>query len=866
VKFFNPPFYLACCIGLVLSGTISGQQNQALNDHTALRTIHILLEDQFDVRAFRDSILRSNIPLANRPELVIKRLQGIAKPAQNQIGALIREFEKKKPGSALNLRGNFIVNVMVLEASQPLLDYLAQSGLVKEFIEKEQWSPVYQAPIHRSPDVARQVGGREPGLEVIKAPFLWNLGYTGAGSTIYTIDTGVWTNHPAIKRQWSGNFFPVDWCWKSYDRPDPGDKSDSHGTHVTGTSLGLDTTTKDTIGVAFNARFIASDPIAESIAGIKPIEVLIGAFEFALNPDGDIATADDVPDVVTNSWGIPFYEPSLCAAPLVENMFMALEAAGIAVEFSAGNEGPDPETISLPQYISIDTLTVFSVGAVNATNVNGPFPITDFSSRGPSKCIGSGENPSLRIKPEVVAPGFAVRSSVGQNQYSFYSGTSMAGPHVSGGVALLKEAFPQVSGREILNALYQSATDLGPAGEDNAYGRGLINLEAAYHFLASRYEVKPPNDSPYDLVLEQILAPASLCTGATTVNVVLHNSGTLPLNATKIILRNNLIQVLEKNLSLTLKPGERDTIEIPGIELNSRNHELFATVYADSLIAERNLVNNNCTRRFSVSLVRSLPYKEDFENVSVTGSDRLLLNPDQQISWDTISTAGLPDSRRSAHMRFIGYTPRIGQIDEIRLPRLFIPAGANRLNFRFDYAYRYRNGYRDSLKVELSTDCGITWPYRVFASGGKALATTDTSWSQFVPQMPSHWDSLHVQLDSLIPSGNISIRFRSINYGGSRLYIDNIHVYTDVSAQDTIFPDWEIFPNPVSDLLYVSSLNPLQNARLFISDLNGRIVFETYIAQGSTLIEIPMGKLAAGLYFVSLDSNRGRLVRKFIRQ
>ena len=78
----------------------------------------------------------------------------------------------------------------------------------------------------------------------------------------------------------------------------------------------------------------------------------------------------------------------------------------------------------------------FSVGA---TNVNDA--IASFSARGPVTSDGS-----MRIKPDVAAPGVGVRSSVLNGQYGIKSGTSMAAPLVAGLAALLISADPDLAG------------------------------------------------------------------------------------------------------------------------------------------------------------------------------------------------------------------------------------------------------------------------------------------------------------------------------------------------------------------------------------------------------------------------------------
>jgi len=82
-----------------------------------------------------------------------------------------------------------------------------------------------------------------------------------------------------------------------------------------------------------------------------------------------------------------------------------------------------------------------------------------------------------------MAQGSNVRSSVEGGGYDYKDGTSMATPHVAGAIGLLKSAFPDATPYELKAALLFSAHDLGPSGEDNTYGMGIINLPDAYEFL-----------------------------------------------------------------------------------------------------------------------------------------------------------------------------------------------------------------------------------------------------------------------------------------------------------------------------------------------------------------------------------------------
>ena len=310
----------------------------------------------------------------------------------------------------------------------------------------------------------------ERGLSVINAPKLWALGYTGRGVTIMSLDTGVDLDHPALRRSWRGNRLPPWQAWFDpvyhTDTPrDYGLDPLGHGTMTMGVMVGLDPSTSDTIGVAFGAEWIAAGDSAISIS------TQVASLQWAMDPDGNPLTLDDMPDIVNCSWtrGNPG-----CKQTGVTTAISMLEAAGAAVVFAAGNDGPAPGSVRWPARMNWTETDVFAVGFVNGHDP--ALPIGEESARGPTECVGQGNT----IKPEVVAPGEKVRTSWLGGQYATVSGTSFSAPHVSGAIALLKQAFPEKSGTELKLLLLETARDLGEEGEDNAYGRGIIDVYAAY--------------------------------------------------------------------------------------------------------------------------------------------------------------------------------------------------------------------------------------------------------------------------------------------------------------------------------------------------------------------------------------------------
>jgi bacillopeptidase F len=204
-------------------------------------------------------------------------------------------------------------------------------------------------------------------------------------------------------------------------------------------------------------------------------------FQWLLDPDGDPAT-DDQPDVVNNSWGFPELAGS-CYTEF-EADIEALKAAGIAVVFAGGNQG------SAGSVSPADNGAGFAVGAVDAA-----LTVAATSSRGPSACDGG-------LYPEVVAPGVGVRTSdltfngAFPDSYATLSGTSLAAPHITGAMALLRQSDPAVTVDQLEQAVTGGALDIDVPGPDNAAGYGLLDAAAALDWLAV---TSPPEASCTDL-------------------------------------------------------------------------------------------------------------------------------------------------------------------------------------------------------------------------------------------------------------------------------------------------------------------------------------------------------------------------------
>ena len=283
-------------------------------------------------------------------------------------------------------------------------------------------------------------------------------GLTGKGVTVAVFDTGL----NAASYKFAGNLAGPG--YNIYTGKSVSTDGNGHGTFVS-SIIAANTTTQ---GSAMTMYGVAPQ------AKILPIQVMdstgSGSWSDAQLANGISYATNSGAKIFNNSWGSNLMQSQVSVQSVLSQNAQTIAAyekaaaKGVVTVFAAGNYGT-----ASPDYFatlpSINSKLTGSWLVAVATDTNGA--IASYSNRcgiAASYCLA--------------APGSNILGLYG-NQLAVGSGTSFAAPMVSGGVALLEQLWPYLSGQQIVSILLRTANKTGIYANSSIYGQGMMNVNAA---------------------------------------------------------------------------------------------------------------------------------------------------------------------------------------------------------------------------------------------------------------------------------------------------------------------------------------------------------------------------------------------------
>jgi len=368
--------------------------------------------------------------------------------SETPVEEFFTEYEAEAPDDIKQLKKNEVRNVLLkVKNKQRIKDKLKKgyesrsNDLVFAEIDGEELSHLINDSdvISIWPDLETQ-SFLNVSVPLTHADVLWDIGLNGNNVKVAILDTGIAGDHEMLTGK----------VVSQMDFTGSGDGDVyGHGTHVAGIVAGEGLYDGVASGVQIYSGKVLND------FGGGQLSWLINGIDWAIEQGVDIislslgATYDITPEEQLSSPEILKVEEAI--------------SQGITVVIAAGNCGTGCSGftgVTTPG-ISLNALTV---GAVDNNLDHASF--------------SSGGTVASTVKPDLVAPGVGICSSI-PSGYQCKSGTSMATPFVTGGVALLLQDDSSLSPAQVKQKLEESANDLGDTGKDVLYGSGFIDLSAA---------------------------------------------------------------------------------------------------------------------------------------------------------------------------------------------------------------------------------------------------------------------------------------------------------------------------------------------------------------------------------------------------
>lgn len=469
---------------------------------------------------------------------------------------------------------------------------------------------------------------------IVQADMLEAMGITGRGVKVAILDTGIQVDHPWLIRDNKSVVVA------EYDATRTGvvhictyrNESNPHGTHVAGIIASQDTTHRGVAPGVDIYNVIVFSPVTQCEGAFG--SWIIRGIQWALvGPDNTPNTGDEA-QIISMSLGT-VYPPWFSYYyykydPLITAISRAV-SAGVVVVIAAGNDGPGGYTINYLCYAQ----GVICVGAADTTRGNlSSSSVALFSSRGPLAFDIS--------LPDVSAPGVRIISSVPVNSSAAFSGTSMATPHVSGVVALLKQVYPNWSPIDVKASIVETASpvpisDIYENPNPLEQGGGMVR---ALDALTNPLRLFFPTGALQGLTQVFVVPPGSSGRASLVISSLANYSLGVSLDSTDLVsymgssvIRKTAISFSPQSISL--EPGGRVNVLV-NISIPSKTPP---GTYAGYITAS----SGSYIVRIPITVVVPASFREDSIGYSLTLSTYIGAGPPEWVTFRLLVSQPIQD-------------------------------------------------------------------------------------------------------------------------------------------------------------------------------------------------------------------------------
>ena len=257
-----------------------------------------------------------------------------------------------------------------------------------------------------------------------------------------------------------------------------------------------------------------------------------------------------------------------------------------------------------------------------------------------------------------------------------------------------------------------------------------------------------------------------------------------------------------------------------------------------------------------------------FEGFEETEEDYIIISDNSGSTWEETDVAFT--GGKGIMLNNFNGNP-LDSEDEFQLPSVNL-TNMNDPDLYFRLSYKERSGgASDNLRVYVSRDCGDSWQIRYQKSGASLATVSGSQGSPFTPSSNSDWELIEVNLSSYANDEHVLVKFRGTSDEGNNIYIDDIQISgpLGIENQEADF-SFVLGPNPMVETSTIRlTLQTQATYQVAVNDVTGKLVSviaDKNLSVGQHQFELEAQSLQSGVYFVSVESERGRTVKKLLVQ
>ncbi|MEX2379450.1 MAG: PKD domain-containing protein [Vicingaceae bacterium] len=275
----------------------------------------------------------------------------------------------------------------------------------------------------------------------------------------------------------------------------------------------------------------------------------------------------------------------------------------------------------------------------------------------------------------------------------------------------------------------------------------------------------------------------------------------------------------------------------------------------------------------SSAMYSTVNYEEDFENKSKFENEWMVNSSHEEPEWEHANFASY-EGNGSVWVN--NFAAKLNGSDFQLISPTFNFTRVIKPEISFEVSYsRVESSDNDKLKLHFSDDCGQNW-FNVYSVNPSFFAFDNTLRnSNFLPSSKNEWVTITIP-GQFIPSrfknsDRVRVMIEVENGGGNNFFIDNFRIKGEpvgLAKKNRINNSFTVFPNPTKGDVTINIVEKFDQAEVFIHDIMGKRVKEVYKGSlGKEYIQhVDLGNLSPGVYFITLQTTKGKESKKIIVQ